>query len=868
MIHKNNNIKANKLFCFSILSGRISLILALLLITAANFAVAATTAKPPPAATQVLEITNFDHIKPGFKLTGAHPSVRCATCHINNVLKGTPRDCATCHMIGNPMGASTKPVTHLNTNVQCDNCHRTLQWTPAFFSHIGLADGSCSTCHDGKKAKGKQNNHMPTNAECSNCHVTISFVAIKASANIPLPTGNPPHIPTTQPCSACHVGASFLPGRMNHIGIAGNCASCHNGSAWMGVTPRSKQSVSGHVVTNSPCETCHTSTSTFLVANLTLPPAGHIPSTQPCSTCHAAGFGPNSGVMSHTGIVTGCSNCHGGQSFPVGPVSPRSKPTTSPAHIPTSMPCETCHSPASTNIGGFAGDAKLTMKHTGIVSGCSSCHNDGLTFAGVSNLVTKSSFSSHMATSQDCSSCHTSTSTFKGASGGVLPAGHVPTTQPCSICHLSGYGPNSGFLSGMSGMNHVGIVTGCISCHNGQTFTVAGAVSVTPVNKTSYPSHIATSDDCYKCHTSTITFTGASPTVIPAGHLPTTQTCLTCHSAGFGSGSGVMNHVGIVTNCMQCHNGQTFAVGMKPVSKANFPTHVATSLDCSSCHSTTNFTSFAGATGGAMPANHLPTSQPCTLCHSAGYSISLTKMSHTGIVSGCASCHNGQTFAVGMKPVTKGTSPQHVPTSMPCETCHSISVFTSFAGTTMKHTGIVSGCASCHSGTAFQGVTPMKKPSNHVPTNRVTNGAACETCHSISNFNTFSGTAMKHTGIADNCVECHGKVGSPKPYIGPPMYEPSNHIPYATKLLGGATMQCEFCHKSTSAFTLGVSSTAMHNGSQGMGSGSCVGCHLSGTNYLGNMQRKSHNGASVSRDCSSSGCHKPLGKEGTAYQSW
>lgn len=858
----NGEFKVNNSFRFSILPRWLGLTLALSLMTAANFALAATS-------TRVLETTTFDHVKTGFNLTGAHTSVRCASCHINNVLKGTPRDCATCHMVGNPMGASTKPLTHMNTSVQCDNCHRTLQWSPAFFSHIGLADGSCSTCHDGNKAKGKPNNHMMTNADCSGCHVTVSFVTLKSSANIPLPSG---HFPTTQFCGACHVGASFLPGKMNHFGITGNCVSCHNGTPWLGVTPRSKQDASpAHMATSSPCETCHTSTSTFLVANLTLPPAGHIPSAQPCSTCHAAGFGPNSGVMSHTGIVTGCANCHNGQSFPVGPVSALSKPTTSPAHLPTSMPCETCHSPASTSSGGFTGDPKLIMKHTGIVSGCSNCHNDGSSFAGVTNIVTKSSFSLHMVTNLDCSSCHTSTTTFKGASGGILPTGHVPTAQPCSICHTlpspNTYGPNSGFSMGTYGMNHVGIVAGCISCHTGQNF-----LGTTPVSKNP-ATHMQTTQDCYKCHSSTTTFLGASPTALPAGHLPTTQTCVTCHAAGYGSGSGVMNHVGIVNNCIQCHNGQTFAVGMKPVSKANFPTHVATSLDCSSCHSTTNFTSFAGATGGAMPANHLPTTQPCTLCHSAGYSITLSKMNHLGIVSGCASCHNGQTFAVGMKPVSKGISPPHIPTSMPCETCHSASVFTSFAGTAMKHTGIVSGCAGCHSGTAYQGVTPMKKPSNHVPTSatRPTGGDKCETCHSISNFSTFAGTAMKHTGITTNCVECHGKVGAPKPYIGPPMYEPSNHITYATNLLGGATMQCEFCHKSTSAFTLGVSSTTMHNGSQGIdaGSGRCIGCHLSGTSFLGVQGRKSLSHEQPGKtDCSTSGCHRPLGNEGTAYQSW
>ncbi len=49
----------------------------------------------------------------------------------------------------------------------------------------------------------------------------------------------------------------------------------------------------------------------------------------------------------------------------------------------------------------------------------------------------------------------------------------------------------------------------------------------------------------------------------------------------------------------------------------------------------------------------------------------------------------------------------------------------------MQHTGISSGCATCHdTGKAFTGVTNLKtKPTNHVPTT-----ATCETCHAASNF--------------------------------------------------------------------------------------------------------------------------------------
>lgn len=912
---------AGKLVGISYLARWIGFLFALSLMVVFNYAAAATASVQADAAPIDPVLTNekFDHAKTAFNLTGAHYTARCVSCHINNILKGTPRECAGCHVAGNRMSTTAKPVNHILTNAQCDNCHKTTLWTPALFSHVGIV-GTCNTCHNGSTATGKPrahmvtnsscdachkttdwlqavfshkgivngcstchgqtfqgmtpvakpNNHMQTSADCSDCHITTSFVTLKPGALIPLPSG---HFPTTQQCGACHLGASFLPGIMNHTGITGNCESCHNGTAWLGTTPRSKV-VPPHMATNLPCASCHTTGSTFsLSTTAILPmPAGHLPSLKPCSTCHIAGFGPGSGLpMQHTGIVNDCASCHNGQSFSVGQgVSPLSKSTGPSGHIPTSTACESCHSVNNTLAGGFN---LGIMNHSGITSNCSSCHSDGMSFAGVTPKR-KQDATNHVGTTQDCSSCHSSTTTFAGASGGVLPAGHMPTTQPCSICHSAGYG------LGLTAMTHAGIANNCNACHNGQTFTVNG-VSVTPMRKQDDPTppHIDTALDCSSCHTSTATFTGAISTVVPANHLPTTRTCTTCHSPG----SVAMSHSGIVDNCSQCHNGQSFygngsTTGLKPVSKASFSTHVATTSDCSVCHypSPNGYTSFAGASGGALPLNHLTTSQPCTVCHTQPppntFGSNSGVMNHIGILSGCSSCHSGQTFAVGMRPMSKATN--HLPTGSSCEMCHSASSTSAggFAGATMSHAGIVNGCAGCHSGNTYQGgVAPVSKSGTHVPVSatRPTGGDKCETCHSVSNFSTFVGAPMRHTGITTNCVECHGKVGAPKPYIGPPRYEPSNHIPYATQLLNGGTLACEFCHKSTTAFTLGASSTTMHNGSQGKGSGWCVGCHKSGTSYLGVRGRKSlTHEKSGHTDCSDSGCHRPLGNEGSAYNSW
>jgi hypothetical protein len=189
----------------------------------------------------------------------------------------------------------------------------------------------------------------------------------------------------------------------------------------------------------------------------------------------------------------------------------------------------------------------------------------------------------------------------------------------------------------------------------------------------------------------------------------------------------------------------------------------------------------------AKPANHLPTTAACETCHSASkFTVfSGTAMIHTGIVNDCATCHTGQVFA-GVTPVSKPGN--HLPTSLACETCHLASKFTVFSGTAMNHTGIVSDCASCHNGQVFAGVTPVAKPTNHIPT-----GATCETCHAASKFTNFSGTAMNHVGITNNCMSCHSDGMS---FAGvTPVRKQDAPIVHLTTAL-----DCSSCHSSTTTF--------------------------------------------------------------------
>ncbi|MEJ2124125.1 MAG: cytochrome C, partial [Alphaproteobacteria bacterium] len=136
--------------------------------------------------------------------------------------------------------------------------------------------------------------------------------------------------------------------KFKHDGITTGCATCHyvGGSG----TPKSNS----HIPTNQPCETCHTSTTSFEGTR-----------------------------FKHDGITTGCATCH----YEGGSGTPKSN-----SHIPTSQPCETCHR-STTDF------ENAKMSHTGISSNCKSCHN------GVYEEGAPRDHTGSKAT-KDCGECH------------------------------------------------------------------------------------------------------------------------------------------------------------------------------------------------------------------------------------------------------------------------------------------------------------------------------------------------------------------------------------------------------------------------------------------------------------------------------
>ena len=829
--------------------------------------------------------TKFDHLTTGFELLGAHLNVPCESCHVGAIFKGTPRDCSSCHSRGSRISATVKPQNHVLSTDRCDACHTSVTWKPAShfdhqevqgscatchngvnatgksFNHIASTmecaachsvfgwkpvirvdhtqvNGNCATCHDGKSTTGKPSNHIATTESCDNCHSTFQWkpANVKHVGNISncvvchngtIATGKTlTHLPTSDQCAACHSVVVWKPQlRVDHTQVNGTCFSCHNGTL-------AKGKIANHPATDNTCENCH-STTAFKPANVshngitnncvschngttaTGKPANHINTSDSCQACHSVLVWKPQVTVDHTQVLGTCASCHNG-AIAMGRAA---------NHIPAAADCGVCH--LSTVVFGPG----TQMNHTGIGGNCSACHEGGKTWLGVTNMVTRPTKAQdpNHPMAGDCSQCHTSTTSFMVDVSGGKPVNHIPTTQACSVCHA-----DSGNYS-IFKMNHVGIANNCAQCH-GKGLSFANIVPKQP----------------------------------PANHIPTTTVCEACHSptnfTAFGP-NNPMDHTGISNNCQTCHEtGMTwFGVTMvdRPTA-AQDPNHPKTG-DCAQCH--TSRTSFALVSAG-KPANHIPTTQACTLCHSNAADYSIYTMNHQGIAGGCATCHAaGLSFA---NIVPKAPPANHFPiVGLACENCHAPTNFGAFGpGTSMSHTGISGNCASCHekgmswfgvtmvdrptaaqdpnhpatgecanchtSTVSFaQGVTGGNKPANHIPTTQT-----CTLCH--SNPNDYSVFKMSHSGITNNCIQCHGTSLTFANIV--PKAPPATHIP--TK-----SIACESCHAASNFASF--AGTAMNH--TPVASYTCVTCHETGMTWFGVQIVVRPKGHHTGQDCK--GCH-------------
>ncbi len=437
-------------------------------------------------------------------------------------------------------------------------------------------------------------------------------------------------------CETCHAGGVFK-------GTPSACEGCHSPGRRVIATAKSAT----HVLTNAPCDTCHTNTNSFLGVR-----------------------------FNHIGVLPrSCSNCHNGVTGP-------GKPS---GHLLTTAQCDSCHRNSAWIPAGF----DHLSANPVVTNRCADCHN---------NVTALGKPANHQVTALQCDSsgCHTNTNyvTFAG-----LKFNHT-TAVPgqCGTCHS---GQSAGApTQPPTHIPYSGL--GCDNCH----VTPPAATAFNAPMPTMNHSVVVGSMACSKCHNGSYRnqgSTGAMSKADKPGHVSTTYECNNCHYKGYVSfAGGVMDHYSVTPpvagRCRSCHD--TGVNGAKQKSAAHIPS--ANTIECDVCH--TGFTSFPGA--GATMNHAIVTGQACSACHTNTYSSQGSKLggalatptNHLTVNVGCDACHIGTTTWAyppeKMNHVLNGNVSS-------CKTCHNTSSLV-LGGMTKKTLGNHEGskstddCITCH----------------------------------------------------------------------------------------------------------------------------------------------------------------------------
>ncbi|NNM61480.1 MAG: hypothetical protein HKM03_04865, partial [Steroidobacteraceae bacterium] len=656
-----------------------------------------------------------------------------------------PTDCSVCHTTAN-WNSSVMPAGHMPNpaNQACSVCHTAIGSTLASYAilasipvmHTGIV-GGCGACHGGPSAALTfyNNNDNPKSAVLTPAHI--------------------PYLAGTD-CGSCHranyTSGGFGPTNMTqatHAFVSTSCDTCHEaglsfymGAASPALQGRPADHSSGQMAAPNDCSLCHNTANW----SSTVLPTGHMPNpaNQTCNVCHTSAPTDYTVLASisvlHTGITSGCSQCHGGSTqltFYNGIDNPKAAVLT-PPHIPvfTGTDCGSCHAPNYVT-GGFGPMNMTQATHAGVGKTCDTCHEAGLTFyMGAASPGLQGRPADHtsgqMAAPNDCSECHTTANWNSTA----LPSGHMPNpaSQPCSVCHTTAPNDYSTTTLAPNSVLHTGIAGGCGQCHGSPSGALTWYNNFTPKDAVLAPAHIPylAGTDCGSCHTGGSYAPGSfgPMNMNQAKHAFVSTTCTTCHEAGVSFYMGAASP-GLQGRPADHNSGQ-----------------MAAPNDCSLCHTTANWDSTV------LPAGHMPNpaNQGCSVCHTSAptdYSTATLAPKatlHTGISSGCMTCHGAPNstppvFYNNFTPKSAVLSPMHIPTSVtPCEDCHSPTMFTSFSGTTMnsaKHSAmfavIGNTCDACHESTTpplvFYGVNNLTtRPNDHHV------GKDCSGCHNTSDW--------------------------------------------------------------------------------------------------------------------------------------
>jgi hypothetical protein len=444
------------------------------------------------------------------------------------------------------------------------------------------------------------------------------------------------------------------------------------------------------------------------------------------------------------------------------------------------------------------------MIHSGITTGCASCHEanylwmdvsyypisptavTGLTtthYIGfqtrpVAAASTYSVADAQHPTSGDCSQCHSGTDYF---SAQAEPANHIPTLPgaACATCHTTA-GNFAVYTTNLTTL-HSQVPTTCSTCHADGKGPFAGAPGFAIVQTSTRGLHIPITNvgapvECSGCHKSVTSFTGTimSHAAIGDTNLSATgDACDACHEYGYQS-----KFYGVSINWTRDSSTHYICGAPGTPTAPNVTICSGGGSDClTGCHQHQTDpgipTQYKRVKPGSPAKQIQGTSAPPTATKP---STGLLRQAFVGrLASGrlveasggkidhatlggvaCLTCHNG-TAATGKRPT-------HPMTNSACRDCHSTMAWQPVLR--VDHADVLGACATCHDGAQAAG-----KPATHPPA-----GTDCDRCHTTS---AWKPAAFDHKSVvAGTCATCHNALRAPG--------KPAAHV--ATML------SCDSCH--------------------------------------------------------------------------
>ena len=312
-----------------------------------------------------INVSQFDHSKTRYPLTGLHAQVQCAKCHTNGPdgkpqYVGIPFNlCSDCH----------KDPHHGSFTQACSSCHTTAGWKKTSLQAVTERFDHSKTKYplEGKHAE----------VGCGQCHANGDFKK-------PIPFAK---------CTDCHKDAHN--GQFAKRSDAGQCSSCHNVQGWK----PSLFTVKEHASTKYPLQGGHARVECAQC---------HIPKGKDtlyrvkfdlCTDCHKD---RHSGQFVAAPYFNACDKCHNLEGY---------KPSTftlakhrqtrfvlTGGHV--AVPCTDCHKESA----DFQPKPDIMYRWKDL--SCTSCHND----------VHKGQFNERMqqvradGTSAGCEACHSTKS--------------------------------------------------------------------------------------------------------------------------------------------------------------------------------------------------------------------------------------------------------------------------------------------------------------------------------------------------------------------------------------------------------------------------------------------------------------------------